>query len=158
MMNKKVQLAWLKKLLVIVNLPFRFFRLLISTLPNTISELSTLQRIWFILSLPVFYSAIYFGIASLASLLINDRDLLEFFMAFLISLFLPAGIYYGVVITFKVSYAFVGFIFEKDSDRIKNTFKALVNKMDSQTILRYLLIVLVMVVIVIVIISAISKL
>tara|TARA_Y100000590_G_C15145181_1_gene797666 strand:+ start:96 stop:545 length:450 start_codon:yes stop_codon:yes gene_type:complete len=139
--------SFIKLLISLANFPLPFFRKLIPSLPNEIKSFNTVQRLWFVVSVLTFYSSISMF---LAFIIISTFDNVDFGLVILsvfFCIFLPIVLYHAVSILSALLSALFGFIFEKNLDTIKKRSSNAVKGIDSQTILRYLLILLVIVVI-----------
>ena len=137
-----------------VNLPLKIWRVFIPSLPESIKDFNTIQRLWLVLSILNF---IFWLLLSISLQLIQNfrgLELLYIVQFILYSFLLPAVIYHGVALTFKALSAFFGFLFEKDADKIKEKSKSIFTQIDSKVILRYLLIILVLVIIVVLLVGA----
>ena len=132
-------------MLSIANFPLPLWRKFIPSLPSEIKSFNTVQRLWFLVSVLTFYSSISITFFSLISSFF-DRVFILFVPVFF-CIFLPIVLYHAVSILSALLSAFFGFIFEKNLDTIKEISSNAVKGIDSQTILRYLLILLIIVVI-----------
>tara|TARA_B100001559_G_C16364368_1_gene558990 strand:+ start:68 stop:496 length:429 start_codon:yes stop_codon:yes gene_type:complete len=130
-------------------LPIKIYGKFIPSLPDSIQDFNMLQRLYLLLSIPFFYFC-----ALLLLVLIVDSTEVIFLLAVVALSFVPVPFYYGVIIAYKGLSFLLNFILGKDANRIKDKFKSASGKINSQLILRYLLILLVIVIIVVILIGA----
>ena len=140
-MNKLI----IELIISLASFSFAFFRKFIPSLPSEIKSFNTVQRLWFVVSVLIFYFSISITIFSLISFFFDRVFIL--FVPLFFCIFLPIVLYHAVSILSALLSAFFGFIFEKNLDTIKEISSNAVKGIDSQTILRYLLILLIIVVI-----------
>jgi hypothetical protein len=130
-------------------LPIKIYGKFIPSLPDSIHDFNLLQRLYLLLSIPFFYFC-----ALLVVVWIVDSTEVIFLLAVVALSFVPVPFYYGVIIAYKGLSFLLNFILGKDANRIKDKFKSASGKINSQLILRYLLILLVIVIIVAILIGA----
>ena len=140
-MNKLI----IELIISLASFSLTFFRKLIPSLPSEIESFNTVQRLWLVVSVLIFYSSISITFFSLISSFFDRVFIL--FVPLFFCIFLPIVLYHAVSILSALLSAFFGFIFEKNLDTIKESTSNVVKELDSQTVLRYLLILLLIVVI-----------
>ena len=136
-------------------LPFKMYGSLIPSLPDSINDLNTLQRLWLTLitiyfygfSLFVFFTVVGYGF-------IAFFGHVDGFFTLTLGYLAPLIFYFSVALIFKALSMLFGFIFEKEVKKIKYISKSASEQINSQLILRYLLILLVIVIIVVILIGA----
>ena len=132
-------------------LPIKIFGKFIPSLPDSIHDFSTIQRLYLVLSVPYFY----FWPLFLLTLSIDGYFGLLLVLFTLMNMFVsPVIFYHGVALIYKGIISLLNFVFAKDADRIKDNFESVSGQINSQLILRYLLILLVIVIIVVILIGA----
>jgi len=131
-------------------LPIKIYGKFIPSLPDSIHDFNLLQRLYLVLSIPFFYTWPVMLIVITVDGYFNVFNLLTV----LAVSFVPVPFYYGVIIAYKGLSFLLNFILGKDADSIKDNFKSVSGKINSQLILRYLLILLVIVIIVAILIGA----
>ena len=136
--------SFIKLLISLANFPLPFFRKLIPSLPNEIKSFNTVQRLWFVVSVLTFYCSISMA---LVMPIVDNVPLGSAIFFAIFCIFIPIVLYHAVSILSALLSALFGFIFEENLDTIKKRSSNAVKGIDSQTILRYLLILLVIVVI-----------
>tara|TARA_B100002051_G_C16406274_1_gene472400 strand:+ start:139 stop:567 length:429 start_codon:yes stop_codon:yes gene_type:complete len=129
--------------------PIKTYGKLIPSLPDSIHDFNIWQRLFVVLSIPFYYTCAFV----LLVLIFDNTDPIGL-MAFIAFSFFPVPFYYGVIIAYKGLSFLLNFILGKDANRIKDKFKSASGKINSQLILRYLLILLVIVIIVVILIGA----
>ena len=130
-------------------LPIKIYGKFIPSLPDSIHDFNLLQRLYLLLSIPYFYTS-----AILLLVVFVGTFEIFFSLAVVAGSFVPVPFYYGVIIAYKGLSFLLNFILGKDADSIKDNFKSVSGKINSQLILRYLLILLVIVIIVAILIGA----
>ena len=129
-------------------LPIKIYGKFIPSLPDSIHDFNLLQRLYLLLSIPFFYFC-----ALLVVVFVGSYEIFSSLAVVALS-FVPVPFYYGVIIAYKGLSFLLNFILGKDADSIKDNFKSVSGKINSQLILRYLLILLVIVIIVAILIGA----
>ena len=129
-------------------LPIKIYGKFIPSLPDSIHDFNLLQRLYLLLSIPFFYFC-----ALLVVVFVGSYEIFSSLAVVALS-FVPVPFYYGVIIAYKGLSFLLNFILGKDADSIKDNFKSVSGKINSQLILRYLLILLVIVIIVVILIGA----
>ena len=134
-------------------LPIKIYGKFIPSLPDSTDDFNTLQRLWLVFSVVYFYG---FSLFLLVIALDPTSIIFTTEGVSIIALNYSASViaYHGITLTVKALSILFAFIFEKDVGKIKDNFKSASGKINSQLILRYLLILLVIVIIVVILIGA----
>ena len=157
----------MKQLIIaIANFPLPFWRKFIPSLPDEIKSFNTVQRLWLVVSVPSFYSSIFATLLFFVLFIIilsggggiEMEEALGIIISIPLTFFLPIVFYHAVSIILQILSALFGFIFEKNLGTIKESTSNVVKELDSQTVLRYLLILLLIVVISALLIGMLSRL
>lgn len=132
-------------------LPIKIYGKFIPSLPDSIHDFTTIQRLYLVLTVPYFY----FWPLFLLTLSVDGYFGLLPVLFTLMNMFVsPVIFYHGVALIYKGIVSLLNFVFAKDADKIKDNFESVSGQINSQLILRYLLILLVIVIIVVILIGA----